>query len=45
MDRPQQLKSIDLRPADLAPVIRELKGFKYLGDVSSRLQRVDPGQG
>ena len=41
---PHQLKSIDLRPADLAPVIRELKGFKYLGDVSSRLQRVDPAR-
>ncbi|MCB9893904.1 MAG: NUDIX domain-containing protein [Planctomycetes bacterium] len=39
---PRQLAKIDLRPSDLAPLISELKGFKYLGDVSTRLQRVDP---
>ncbi|MCA8914437.1 MAG: NUDIX domain-containing protein [Planctomycetes bacterium] len=39
---PQKLKKIDMRPSDLVPVISELKGFKYLGDVSTRLQRVDP---
>lgn len=39
---PREFETIELRPLDLAPVIREQRGFKYLGDVSTRLQRVDP---
>lgn len=39
---PCEFEGIELRPLDLVPVIRDLKGFQYLGDVSSRLQRVDP---
>ena len=39
---PREFAQIDLRPLDLVSVIQKLGGFKYLGDVSSRLQRVDP---
>lgn len=41
---PREFETIELRPLDLVPVIRDLKGFQYLGDVSTRLQRVDPTQ-
>jgi len=38
--RPEDFANIDLRPKQLIPVIRELEGFRYLGEVSGRLKRV-----
>lgn len=38
--RPDELDNIDLRPMDLVSVIRKLKGFRYLGEISKRLQKV-----
>ena len=38
---PEKLKQIDLRPMDLVQVIQKQSGFRYLGEISKRLRRVD----